>query len=117
MVLKHDSLAEITANVSQSTGHSSLAFPPSPNDRNRWIFAFYQKLSLHQNVVYTSTQSGSIFDNGSYVVDHYSSEGARTVIRFWEEHILGNGLDALLKKAGNYGKYRFKLVCSLMGFV
>lgn len=56
----------------------------------------------------------SIFRNGSYAVDHFSSRGAEAIARFWEKHILTNGVDELLKKAGGYGKCPSSIYAELL---
>ena len=42
-------------------------------------------------------------ENGSWVVDHYSSTGAQLVIDFWEEYLLDNNTRSLIEEVGNYG--------------
>jgi hypothetical protein len=37
-------------------------------------------------------------------VDHYSAAGAQTVIKFWEEYILIDGLKEMLMEVGHYGE-------------
>ncbi|KAE8152210.1 hypothetical protein BDV25DRAFT_75389 [Aspergillus avenaceus] len=100
-VLRNSTLREWTQNVTAS-GEVDLRFPLSSGYGHR-LFAFYQHRTLHQNVPRTSNLSTSIFDNGSYTVDHFSARGARTTTRFWEEHILTDEVKQLLTKVGNYG--------------
>jgi hypothetical protein len=99
-VLKNGTLFDWAKNVS-STGHVSLKFP---NGSSRRLFAFYQFLSHEKNLEYSSGTGKTIWDNGSYVVDHYSAKGAQVVAKFWETYILPDGVKELLMEVGNYGK-------------
>ncbi|KAI0410903.1 hypothetical protein F5X98DRAFT_368489 [Xylaria grammica] len=45
----------------------------------------------------------SIFDQGSYVVDHFDQKGVKVSIKFWEEYVLDDQLRELLKKVGHDG--------------
>lgn len=106
-VLRHDSLVERTAAVS-ATGEISLTLPvvgasDSAAVHHYRLFAFYQRLSLHKNLEFNTTKHTTIFDNGSFVVDHFSSAGARVVAKFWDDHILTDSTRELLAKVGNYG--------------
>lgn len=76
----------------------------SPGGLGYELFFFYQKLSHNQNVHFSSNTTGSIWDNGSYVVDHFSALGAQKVQDFWEHYILVDNVKELLKETGNYGK-------------
>ncbi|CEJ56712.1 hypothetical protein PMG11_02911 [Penicillium brasilianum] len=99
LVLKSGTLVDWAKNVS-STGHVSLKFSTGASHR---LFAFYQFLSHEKNLEYSSGNAESIWDNGSYVVDHYSAKGAQVVAKFWERYILPDGVKDLLKEVGNYG--------------
>jgi hypothetical protein len=99
-VLKNGTLVDWAKDVS-STGHVSLKFPSESTHR---LFAFYQFLSQEKNLEYSSGTGKTIWDNGSYVVDHYSAKGAQVVAKFWEKYILPEGVKELLMEVGNYGK-------------
>lgn len=101
-VLRNSTLQEWSQNVT-STGELSLSFPTTGGQRYR-LFAFYQHQTLHQNVPSTSNVSGTIFNGGSYVVDHFSAKGAETVTRFWDEYILEDEIKQMLVAVGNYGE-------------
>lgn len=45
----------------------------------------------------------TIAENGSWAVDHFSSLGAETITKFWEDNILQSGTKELLMEVGNYG--------------
>lgn len=68
------------------------------------LFAFYQKRTLSKSLPVSTNTTHTIFDNGSYTVDHYSATGAQTTTKFWEEYILTDGVKELLMQVGNYGK-------------
>lgn len=99
LVLKNGTLVDWAQNVSP-TGHLSLKLPAGSSYR---LFAFYQYLTHEKNLEYSSGTGETIWDNGSYVVDHYSPRGAQVVTKFWEKYILPNGVKDLLKEVGNYG--------------
>ncbi|RDH38284.1 hypothetical protein BDQ94DRAFT_156923 [Aspergillus welwitschiae] len=100
LVLDHTTLSEITDQVSEE-GQLSLSFPTGADCRYR-IFAYYQRQPLNKNLRFTNNNMETIWDNGSYVVDHYSARGAQTVIQFWEKNILIDGIKELLMEVGNY---------------
>lgn len=104
LTLRNGSLTEWTEKVS-SSGHVSLQLATSKSTTYR-LFAFYEFLSHEKNLDYASDQPKTIFDNGSYAVDHFSARGAQTTIKFWEKHILTDNVRALLKEVGNYGRLR-----------
>ena len=101
-MLDHTTLSEITDQVSEE-GQLSLSFPTGADCRYR-IFAYYQRQPLNKNLRFTNNNMETIWDNGSYVVDHYSARGAQTVIQFWEKNILIDDIKELLMEVGNYGK-------------
>lgn len=102
VVIDEDSLTDITDQVSEN-GHLSLSFPALTEGVGYRIFAYYQKRTLNRNLEFTNNSTATIWDNGSYVVDHYSARGALTVIDFWKNHILVDGIKELLMEVGNCG--------------
>lgn len=102
-VLSADSLSDHTAQVS-ANGTIDISFPDAGSGVHYRMFSFYQKHSGNKNLVFNSTSNGSIFDDGSYVVDHFDAKGAQTIIQFWEEHILVDGIREQLQDSGHYGK-------------
>jgi hypothetical protein len=102
LTLKSGTLKEWTQHVS-STGHVSLKLPAAKSPYR--LFAFYQFQTDEKNLDYSANASETIFDNGSYTVDHFSARGAHTTTRFWEEHLLKDGVQELLMNVGHYGKY------------
>lgn len=103
LVLEHESLTDITDQVSED-GQLSIRFPTYSNGLGHRIFAYYQKRTLNRNLHFTNNATTTIWDNGSFAVDHYSSRGAQTVIDFWESQILIDGIKELLMEVGNYGR-------------
>ncbi|KAH8897161.1 hypothetical protein GQ53DRAFT_887412 [Thozetella sp. PMI_491] len=101
-ILKDKSLVEYTSSVDLDTGHAFISAGTTEGTSSR-IFAFYQRLSLHKNLDFAATDDSSIFDNGSYIVDHYSARGAETITKFWETYILSDSIKSLLSDVGNYG--------------
>jgi hypothetical protein len=113
-LLSHDSLNDQTIKVSRS-GRVRLALPTKEAPAGAVgyrLFAFYQKLSGNKSLHFHTEQSESIFDNGSYVVDHHSARGAETMIKFWEEYMLDDEeIAALLRQVGDSGR---SLLCEKM---
>lgn len=104
LIVDHKSLSDITKQVT-SAGHLSATFPQPTSGIGYRIFAYYQKRTLNKNSSFENNQTATIWDNGSYIVDHYSAAGAQTVIKFWEEYILIDGLKEMLMEVGHYGMY------------
>lgn len=77
LVLDTESIEDVTKRVS-ADGDVSFNGPAS---RETHIFSFYEKRSLHKALIFENNRSDIIFDAGGYVVDHFSSKGAETVIK------------------------------------
>ena len=104
--LRHDSLTEVTSEVDLETG--KLVLPkgyvkPSGDSTAFRVFAHYEKLSRNKNLKFTPVKEETIFDDGSYKVDHFSAKGAQVVIDFWQKYILNDGNKELLMNNGRYG--------------
>jgi hypothetical protein len=104
LILDTDSLLEHTGKV-QSDGTVSLSLKNGTEHySSHHLFAFYQYQDLVKNLDIESNVTGTIFDNGSYTVDHYSSRGAEVVKSFWENYILNDTeILSLLGEVGTYG--------------
>ncbi|KAI1366485.1 hypothetical protein F5Y08DRAFT_351412 [Xylaria arbuscula] len=100
-VLSSESLTDETAGVA-GNGTIQLFFEPTSGKHYR-LFAFYEKLTGHKNIEFSSTVDNSIFDEGSYTVDHFDNSGAGVIIDFWKEHILDDGIREQLRRVGHYG--------------
>lgn len=103
LVLDDASLQDVTHNVSSD---GILAMQSSGSSRNLYVFSFYQKRTLHKALKVESNRTDTILANGSFVVDHFSKEGAKTVIDYWNNHILTEDIRQLLGDVGNYGMFR-----------
>ncbi|KAJ5670799.1 uncharacterized protein N7477_006162, partial [Penicillium maclennaniae] len=101
MVLRNGSLNDWSDMVS-STGQVSLNIGTTKSSTYR-LFAFYQFLSHNKNLDFAASPSKTIWDNGSYIVDHYSARGAQTTTKFWEKHLLTEEVKELLMSVGHYG--------------
>ena len=102
LVLKHDTLTDHSDQVSGSSGVLNQRFPAG-NGSYR-LFASYEVRTLAKNLDPQNPSPKNIFDNGSYLVDHFSASGAHTVTKFWEQYILTDGVKELLSEVGNSGK-------------
>jgi hypothetical protein len=98
--LDHTTLTDITTKASDSSGHLSISFA---DDGQYRLFTFYQRLAGHKNVAFKNERNKTIFDQGSFALDHHSKQGAQTAIKFWEKYILDDQVRALIKAAGNFG--------------
>lgn len=102
--LNPGTLTEQTKLVDQ-WGSINLTLPQAPKGSHYRLFAFYERLAGHKNLSFNSSRHATIFDDGSYTVDHFSANGATVISKFWAEHILSDELHELLSKVGNYGKF------------
>ncbi|KAL3298217.1 secreted protein [Colletotrichum asianum] len=104
LVLQNGSLNDITSMISP-TGELSINLSNSSSNASDYeLFFFYETLSGHKNLAFASNRTETIWDNGSYVVDHFSSKGAEVVRDFWEQYIFVDNVKELLTEVGNYGK-------------
>lgn len=108
IVLHNGSLTDITSTISENGSMSLDVSESFPDGQEQELFFFYQKLSHNQNVHFASNTTATIWDNGSYVVDHFSVQGAKTVQAFWEDHLLTDKVKDLLLEVGNYGMLKLK---------
>lgn len=103
------SLKDVTSQVGPN-GHMKLDFPSDVDGIEYQVFAYYEVRStylqqaspLDLNTTVPQSPVDSYVQNGSRVVDHFSSKGAQLVIDFWEQHLLGGGTRDLIKEVGNY---------------
>ncbi|KAL3461690.1 hypothetical protein BJX64DRAFT_300077 [Aspergillus heterothallicus] len=105
VTLAADSLIDITSNVT-SNGHLSISFPKGKGIENV-VFVIYEHTFRHAVYQSPSALGGpqgeptSFFNNGSWVVDHFSAKGARVTADFWEKYLLNNGTRELIAEVGN----------------
>ncbi|KAK6001478.1 hypothetical protein QM012_002809 [Aureobasidium pullulans] len=109
-MLSNQSLADVT-NMIDSRGHLTYQLPSETVGEEYILFAYYLVHSRYReqqspefvvsNIVQTPVTHW--VQNGSWVVDHFSANGAQVVIDFWEQYLL-NGSDTaqLLNEIGNY---------------
>ncbi|KAF9629124.1 hypothetical protein BFW01_g10327 [Lasiodiplodia theobromae] len=101
LTLSFGSLKDLTTQVT-SSGHVAFNFGAPVNRARFWLFAFYEKQTLVKNLDFPYNDTRTIFDNGSYTVDHFSAAGAKVVENFWKSHILDSNVRELLADVGNY---------------
>jgi hypothetical protein len=109
ITLSHTSLNDITKLV-DGNGHVKIHFSSNQIGLENRVFAYYLKHTHYpevqaQNSVMTAVPQSPIEtyeQNGSWVVDHFSVLGARTIIDYWENHLLDSSTIDLIKKVGNY---------------
>ncbi|KAL2846698.1 hypothetical protein BJY01DRAFT_263257 [Aspergillus pseudoustus] len=99
--LDHQSVIERTRQVG-SSGHVRLSLPKASSGSHYRMFAFYERLAGYKNLRFPSNRDDTIFDNGSYAVDHFDAKGAQVISQFWSEYILTPELTQLLGQVGKY---------------
>lgn len=102
--LSAESLKQQKDSVNKNTGQASLELPRANEGSHYRLFAFYERLSGNQNLHFESPRQETIFDGGSYAVDHFDGRGARVTAKFWEDYILDDVIREQLSKVGRYGK-------------
>jgi hypothetical protein len=108
-ILGSESLMDIT-NQTSSSGHVSVQFPAEAQGLENLVFAFYLKHSEYREVESQLTVQAAVpqspienfKQNGSWVVDHFSADGAQLFIDFWTESLLFGDTLELIRKVGNY---------------
>jgi hypothetical protein len=108
-VLAESTLEDVTAKVA-ANGSLSYQFPTEAEGLEYQVFAFYEVRSQAYeldppNQMPSSVEPSPItsyVENGSYVADHFSEQGADMIIDFWESQLLDNETRQLFKEVGNY---------------
>ncbi len=99
-------LTDLTASVGPD-GHLNFTTPSSA-DYNYILFSVYLIHSDWQAqdspllMQGPQTPPASWIQNGSWANDHFSARGAQMAIKFWEEHVLTDGVLELIQQVGNY---------------
>ena len=108
--LSNSSLQDLTYQV-QPEGTLTFRAPSGARTGNWTLFAYYlvhsefREAASPAELVATVPQSPvtSYVQNGSWVVDHFSADGAQVFIDFWETYLLnGSDTKSLLAEVGNY---------------
>lgn len=92
VTLSSSSLADVTSGV-DSDGRLELQFNDTDEGSDYILFAFYLKHSEYREVTAPSDAPAAVpqspienyRQNGSWVVDHFSTAGAQLIIDFWNE--------------------------------
>lgn len=102
------SLRDVTDQV-DGNGHLSLSFDSNVNGSHYRVFAYYQVHSQYREQASPQGVLGApqslvtnFVQNGSWIADHFSSEGAKLITSFWEDHLLDDETRQLLYDVGNY---------------
>jgi hypothetical protein len=102
-VLAADSIKDITSMI-QPNGTISLTLPTDEKAVKYIVYASYYVLTGERACV-AGPNPQNFVQNGSFVVDHFSSVGAKVTTDFLENYVLINGVKELLKEVGNYSTY------------
>jgi hypothetical protein len=96
-----DSLTDVTSLV--QNGSISLNVLASNSDSYHLLYASYYAKSFDRSCIASSSDPQNILQNGSFVVDHFSTKGAQTTTQFLENNIFNDdSLKDLMKQVGNY---------------
>lgn len=65
--------------------------------------AWYERFT-NQRSINPGPDARGIIQNGSWIVDHFSADGADIMTKFFDDYIVPDEEDRqLLRKVGNYG--------------
>ncbi|KAM0540478.1 hypothetical protein ACHAPJ_013597, partial [Fusarium lateritium] len=104
LVIRHDTLNDITSKVDSKSGAFSINLHQSPGKARYRVFAFYERKTDNKNLNFKSDSNATIWDRGSYAVDHSSKRGAKVITDFWDKYILRDpSIKEKLCNVGNYG--------------
>ena len=108
--LDNSTLQDLTPQVG-SDGSVEFTAPTNGQTGNWTIFAYYLVHSEFRecvsprdvNTTFPQSPVTDYVQNGSWVVDHFSADGAQLIIDFWEDYLLnGSTTKDLLAEVGNY---------------
>ncbi|RAK97746.1 uncharacterized protein BO80DRAFT_185483 [Aspergillus ibericus CBS 121593] len=108
-VLAESSLLDVTHLVS-SSGHLQFQANDTTKGLEHLVFAYYLVHSEYREVQSPADVEAAVpqspvttySQNGSWAVDHFSSEGAQVTVNFWRQALLDNETGALIREVGNY---------------
>lgn len=81
MTVQHASLKDISEQVSKD-GKLRMTFGNPQQSEKYKLFAFYEILSHRQNMEFATNDTNSLFDYGSFNMDHFSQKWRSGVHRF-----------------------------------
>ncbi|GLB02333.1 hypothetical protein AtubIFM57258_003678 [Aspergillus tubingensis] len=107
-VLVESSLLDVTPLVN-SNGHLQVKANDTA-EGNQYLFAYYLVHSEYREVQSPADATAAVpqspittySQNGSWVVDHFSPQGALAVVDFWRQTLLDSESGALIREVGNY---------------
>lgn len=100
--ISSNSLTDVTDFVSKN-GTLQLAAPSNVNNGTTpTLYASYARRSYSRAAMPSSDAPQNILQNGSFRVDHFSEEGARTTTAFLEKYVLVDGIKELMSEVGDY---------------
>lgn len=97
-MLAEGSVVDLTANVNRN----ALEWT-APAGSGTWkIIAFFENYT-NQRSCSAGVGITDIIANGSWIVDHFSADGAERITTFWEENLVDTAeMKDLVAAAGNY---------------
>ncbi|KAH8197840.1 hypothetical protein TruAng_007987 [Truncatella angustata] len=97
-ILDEMSLVDLT----NLTIQGNLSWTAPKGDGNWIVFGIYERYT-NQRSCASVTNATTALGNGSWIVDHWSSSGAKKMTDFWDQQILSNDtIDALVTETGQY---------------
>jgi len=104
IIVQNGTMQDHTDDVNQSSGALDIDFPNGEATDVYRLFAMYQTLTHHHNIIPAEEHPKTMWEDGSYTVDHFDAKGAQVVIDFWEKYILNSSFaKELLSEAGQCG--------------
>lgn len=99
-VLDETSLVDLTTLINDGT----LSWT-APEGNGTWIiFGLYERYTNQRSCASVANATTPLA-NGSWVVDHWSSSGAKKMTDFWDQQILSDDhIASLVQKVGQYGE-------------
>ncbi|KAH8879860.1 hypothetical protein GQ53DRAFT_853096 [Thozetella sp. PMI_491] len=100
-----DSLTDLTSSVT-SDGRLNFTVPSAEYSYTLFtVFLIHSDWQAQDSPLLMQgpqTAPASWVQNGSWAVDHFSARGAQTTIKFWQDHMLIDGVRELVQEVGNY---------------
>lgn len=108
-MLSEKSLTDVTQLVS-SSGYLKYKPDKISEGLDQVLFAFYLVHSEYREVQSQAEVTAAVpqspitsyTQNGSWAVDHFSTEGAQVVVDFWQKSLLDGETQTLIRRTGNY---------------
>ncbi|KAF4918596.1 hypothetical protein CGCVW01_v008706 [Colletotrichum viniferum] len=97
-ILEEDTLVDLTNVTNQGT----LSWIPPEGDGTWIVFGIYERYTNQRSCISIANATTAL-GNGSWMVDHWNSNGAKKITDFWDQQILSDDTVAsLIKEPSEY---------------